>query len=409
MEMPGGVSTLLARFQECQDDVELYQKLSANTEVLVQFLSTALLDITWSEHHVEFYRLAFLELTDRYMHRRIEERLVNTLSQLLQRYYRAYEAYLPKSMTFISPDGRIEASPLFIGCASRYIRERLYREGATIAVQEPLPLVAFALHYLQTGEAAEFVHGEPEQIEALLCFAERWEIHSLKALCEHALLPYVEDKPLEVLIAGLRHKRFMLVEHALKIFSRPQEGLFVRLKGEGVELSAKSWSLPFEERVESLTPYIQGIVVSGLLFREASFLSFLSRCSLITHMDCSQSDLPPPLERLPQRLDSWIFDHCSWCDDRFLQQFVQYFPHTKRLSLACNSHITYLGWAALRECAELEELQLAHCRQLNDIELRLLTQVLPRLRTIGLEGCLGISAEAKKLLSFLHIQMDLGR
>lgn len=399
LKMPTLLPKELRHFESVESEDELYQRLIKRPDILTYFLETSLEDETWSEHNAVFTQKILEWISDQYLVGNFPQAFAERLTKVIQPHFGVLQRFLPNSIVVHLHDKSIDINPLLFGTASPHFLDLLVhecRERESHDLSLPIKAVPFQPlgEFLQTGTVRDIWKKPQPELMAILADATRWRAAGLSELCQQTLKRYIDRASVIELLLQSHLERWALLRsdcydyaNQLPFDVKFHESAIDELAFEFLQFSESALKVfkKLKERITILT-------VSKLLVENPLFSQVVRDCPLLNILDVTGSEnFSDEFLTLPASLRGFKLAQCPWLSNALFKKIVGITPHLIELSLASNPQLTAEGWGAISRLKSLKRLDLSHCSQISDEDLKLILRGFPYGTDLVLNECKKIS------------------
>lgn len=420
--------------EACKTEDELIAALKKQMTDLVIFFEAACDDEEWGGAHPYVMRTLLRWMTRQLALYKLPPLYAEKAARAVQRHESMLDRHLLfRSVLFYNVNVVIQnesfwINSLMLAAGSAYLREQLHnlcwdrlqdRLILSDAVAAHFPVIK---EYLYTGIAKDIWKREFKEVHEIMHQAYRWHLKGLVWQCVDVLTRYLDRENVIEHMLQAHRDNFAEWKHACyQFFNKQQWGLYFLEKGnEHFAVEFLDFNSETIELFNLFSPLVTHIAFRGVLNERPVFNSIVNRCPNLIGLDISAfktfseylAQIPPGvLELIPANIEekleelamaempAYVTDFlpngileldmssCDWLESRYLKFIFMFCPQLKKLNLSGNMQLTYEAWAHLNRLKRLLSLDLSHCRQLTDEDLRIIVEACPMLEDISLADC----------------------
>lgn len=378
MDLPDLLPKELHFAAEAVSDEALFQLLSNQTAQLIDFFVNACEDEMWCDKHSQFFHLALDWISDNFFKERISHAFAKRAVEALQTHYKGLCHLIPA-------DNRLMAGGVSEVLFYRIQAGKELFEGSHSQLYK---------HYIETGRADNLWRFGQDELLTIHTEAKKLGLEGFLTLCADTIKRYLNrENVVEMLILSQAEDWTTLRNHCIDLINRLNWG--VNLKKD---LPLSFEFLAFSDESLALFSRLKPTHLICALTEDSQFPSVLT--STITSLDVTGSpsfDMP-----FPAGLSELNLSMCGWLNEKTIQPL----RGLKILKLRSNTHLLYTFWQALYSLPSLEELDISHCHQIGDEELKIIADASPGLQGLHMRECAGdpaIAARRCPNLTFLDV------
>lgn len=371
MKLPLLVPEYFEEYRRFETDEELFEALSGNVHLLVDFFCHACDDETWAgKEHVEFISKCLDWFETKSVQNTLAMSHIHEIADTLQYHHDPLKNLISRSITLQLQDKSVNASGLLMIACSDYFHD-LIRSNATggdeIVIQLDVEAFFWVIvqEYLETGLVDELWRETPEQLHVLMGYARKWDLEELAILCEEVLVRYIDrsnvyEQLLQAHLWGWPH----LKNACIDFINDMNRGIRFK-KGELDQLICR-----FEDlKVHTLDDYrhveqaVNILQFSGSLPDDPAFLEVVERTPHLKGLDLSDTiHFVEAYRKLPSTITELYLNRCFWLNSAFLREFARTCPKVSILHLVSSPHLDVSTFAVLSEFKYLKILDIARCK-----------------------------------------------
>ena len=366
---------------------------------LITFFEYACGDETWSSNHPELMKGIISWLTNHFFQDRLLIEFGQRAIKAIREHYQVLEPFIPHNLSFIVEKDEIGVNSLMWEASSEFLRT-LIRQECRDKNTKTLSIPDVSHHvfdqvseYIRTGFVQELWRKEQHEIAEVLNQAKDWELTELVQLCEDILKRYItKSNVIEMLLKSHEESLSTLRQACFDFINDLNVGVHLpSISLNKLSLEFKNFRETSLDIFERLKDTITHLRFPGSLTKDPHFSELIQRCPNVVCIDISHSDdFSDRLLDIPSDLQKLDLSKCGWLTDSNLGKMIEICPKLKRISLGSNIQLTYAGWTQLHRLSTLETLELSHCHQINDEDVKLIMNGCRDLEQINLESCQGI-------------------
>lgn len=402
MRLPLEITPELNKYSHYESEDDLLKELKKHPHELRSFFLYACDDETWSEMHSESMKEILTWLTEANLQRKFPQEFFLPLIGPIQKHISLLQPIIPRDLNLKNEQNDYFISSFLLTNQSFYFRRRVLNEirdikNPTLKVDEvQFNILEMINEQIMTGEIQNLWKSQPDELWRIIEVVVPLGIHTIVEACEIVLRRYIDRNNVYAILITAHQKRLQLLQNASIEFMNNIES-DIRLIITPVEFLMIEF-LNFKDRAfavfEKLSSEITHLAFSNELPAESNFIAVIHQCPKLIGLDLSDSTkVSDALENIPERVKEIRLSHCRWINNRSLEILAMKLPMLSTLDLSNNDQLTYTLWNELQKFKRLTSLDISHCYQVGDNELKMILQGSPRLVELKLVDCQKITPD----------------
>ena len=390
----------LSSYQRAESDPELLAiLLSQSLSGAVSFFEAACDNESWLQRHLLVAEGFLDQLTNDFSHNHLELNYAQRIAKTIKDHSELLAPHLRCDILVRFKSTTIPCNSLLLGAESSIFRQLIYQALSEKRNELQLPGLppqqfVTVLEYLNTGRVEGLWRFEPDQLQALLKCAVKWELLGLAEQCQEVLVRYLtHDNVVRTLQEAHIQKWSHLKEAACTFLNKQGLGCAFSVTEKGIAVRLESFQGSTQDFLLALRFLITQLIFTPVSIEYAEIGQLLNQCKNLTSLDCSDTlEFHSSILKGPRGLKDLSLVQCPWLSVSVLQVLVETYPSLERLFLGGNIDLDYNFFSGLKSFVRLELLNLDYCYQLTDQDLLIIVRSLPQLQGLSLEGCKELSA-----------------
>lgn len=420
LNMPILLPKELRVYEGATSEEELATQLIKRPDLTTQFLEYSLEDETWSSQHSVFTSHILKAVTEDYLLGNFPQSFAERLAIVIHEHAAAIVKFLPKSLTVQLLDHHTEINPLLLGTASPLFHDLIVHEcqergKREIRLSETLRDFEPQEEFILSGTVQNLWKKSRDEILYILRQASRWRIEGLSLLCQETVKRYIaSDLVIDLLIECQTNKWDVLRNYCYQHLNElPYDVFFHPSSPEDLAFEFLQFSPTALTLFQRLKDFITILTVSKSLVENIHFSQAVQACPSLRLLDVTDSEVfSDEFLLLPRDLRGLKLSQCPWLTNTLFRKMIGRLPYLKELSLTSNPQLSAETWGALFHLKGLSKLDLSHCNQINDQDLKLILRSFPSGTDLILNECKKISDRAFFEMARSHphfLTLDLSR
>lgn len=439
MECPSFLPRELDYCKAISDETELFAALTKQMDNSILFFETACEDGRWSEEHHLFMKQMLRWITRQYALYKMPLLYAQKAAAAVQQHeavlrpYLFFKSVLYYNVIFIVQDVPHWVNSLLFAAVCPFLRiiiqGQCWEKLKNSFVLPDISIFQFQLisQYIYAGRIEDLWRHEFKDVYQLMQRAILWEMPELAMQCSGVLKRYLEiGNVVELLLQAHRDRCLEWKHRCYQFFNKQNWGLQFLEKDEmDFAIEFMNFNSETIDLFRQFAPYVTHIAFKGALKERSVFNDLVNSCPKLKGLDLSKFDaFSDYLEYLPlnvfelipafgldeamqekilRELPSYVADFlpidlvelnlsdCAWLKPIYLKFILMFCAQLRKLSLADNVHLNYESWGYLNQLTKLKSLDLTHCKQLSDADLKAIVRACPFLDELFLEGCTNLT------------------
>jgi len=439
MECPALMPPELNYCQELSSDEELFKTLTKHIYDTVLFFESACDDETWSQDHPRFMRQMLRWISRQFVNNKIPMIYAKKVVQAIRRHravlqpYFIFRSLLHYNVNLVIQNKTHWVNSLLFAVSSPFFRERFqllcweYCQNRLLLPEGDESLFNQISEYVYTGQVEGLWKLQFEKQFQLMKQAMAWELTELSSQCVDVMKRYLaRGNVIENILQAHQENLTEWKHECYRFFNKEDWGLNFIPKGPkdfAIEfLDFKTETLQLFDR---FAPFVTHVAFRGILNERPTFNAIINSCPNLIGLDISRFqvfsdylayipeqvfEMVPMLsfaENLPEKLLEMLpayasdflpltlleldISACAWLKPAYLKFIFLFCSELKKLNLSGNTQLKYDTWGNLNRLKYLLSLDLSHCTQLTNLDMRAIAMACPMLDDIVLEDCPNIT------------------